>query len=89
MAARAISKTAYQRLKASGKLGPQQLLVRRAIDWQSGTRAEIARRTGLRINVICGRVRELLDLGVVREQSRLARCSVTGQNAHVLTTRSV
>lgn len=32
-----------------------------------GTRAELSVRLGLRLSAICGRVRELIDLGILRE----------------------
>ena len=32
-----------------------------------GTRAELAKRTGLKINCLCGRVNRLLELGVIEE----------------------
>lgn len=47
-------------------------------DW---TRAEIARDSGIPINVICGRVHELVGKKVLEEWVR-RNCRITGKQAH-------
>jgi len=74
---------AYHAHKDSGKLGARQkqvyeLLCRSGLDY---TRAEIARAIGMTPGAACGRVNELLGLGVVVETPRRA-CKVTGASSH-------
>jgi hypothetical protein len=85
---RSTSLDAYRALRASGELTAQQKLVLAAIasekqpDW---TRQELSKATGLGVNVICGRVNELLKppLQCVVEGDR-RRCNITGESAHPL-----
>jgi len=51
-----------------------------AFDDGGYTRQELAVRTGIAINAICGRVAELLDAGDLEEVGRKT-CSVTGERA--------
>lgn len=37
----------------------------------TATRAELARRTGFKLSAICGRVNELITIGVVEEKYRM------------------
>lgn len=87
MTARTISRQAYHDHIASGKALRQWQQVYAAIEANPGqTRAEIARDTGIRLNCVCGRVRELLapECGMIAEGSR-RKCTVTGEQAHILT----
>lgn len=47
------------------------------------TRQEISQGTGIPINCICGRVKELLDVGVIEERG-MKRCNVTGNAVNAL-----
>lgn len=79
------SRQAHAKLKWSGKLTAQQEQLMAWLRAQSGdaTRQEIARGTGLGINCVAGRCRELLDTGVLVENSRRA-CRVTKETANPL-----
>ena len=85
------SRAAYDDLVASGKMSRQHralvafLKARPGRDW---TRAELAEGIGWRINVICGRVNELLTppFDVLEEVGRRA-CLITGESANALRLR--
>jgi len=47
------------------------------------SRAEIANYMGIGINAACGRVKELLDSGLIIEDGR-KQCRVTGHTAYAL-----
>lgn len=76
---------AYDALKA-GKLGSQQqrvlahMLERCDRDF---TRQELVQSTGLAINAMCGRVKELLDAGLL-EVAGTRTCTVTGNTVEAL-----
>ena len=82
------SRAAYDDLVASGKMSRQHralvafLKARPGRDW---TRAELAEGIGWRINVICGRVNELLTppFDALEEVGRRA-CLITGESANAL-----
>jgi hypothetical protein len=71
--------------RASGALTQQQDRVLELIgrDRRDSTRQELARDSGMGINVICARVNELLELGRVRV-ARRRRCAITGQEVEAL-----
>ncbi len=74
---------AYDEHRDSGRLGEQQ---RRLMHWLhvnpgEYTRSELAKRTGIRLSSICGRVAELIALGYLEESCR-RRCTETGRSAH-------
>ena len=74
---------AYTEHRDSGRLGEQQ---RRLMEWLhlnpgQYTRSELAKRTGIRLSSICGRVNELIELGYLEEAER-RRCTETGRSAH-------
>ena len=85
---RATSRDALHRMRASGRLTRQQaalvefLKAHPGRDW---TRAELAEGIGWRVNVICGRVNELLaePFPMLCEVAR-RRCSITGESAMAL-----
>ena len=54
--------------------------------YKSITRTELADYTGIKINAVCGRVRELIDEGYVIEDGK-KKCSRTGQVVYALTTK--
>lgn len=82
---RSTSRDALAEHKETGKLGAQQQKVFSVLTrtGMAFTRAELAARTGLPVSSICGRVRELLDLRVIVEDSRRP-CAVTGKSAHAV-----
>lgn len=74
---------AYRSLTV-GDLSRGQAAVMRVISQRMDhTRAEIAALSGLPINVVCPRVRELLDGGLLEEGPRRT-CSRTGHAANPL-----
>lgn len=90
---RETSLDAYRALVASGKMAAQQLVVVEfflAHRAEQFTRQELARRAdaggiGLGINVVCGRVNELLraEPPILVERGR-KRCAVTGNDVNAL-----
>lgn len=80
---RGTSLEAYRKLKASGKISRQQASVLHAMGAQQLTRQELAAKSGLAINAVCGRVHELLELGVLEELDKRT-CTVTGERVHEL-----
>jgi len=80
------SQVAHAKLEASGRLTRQQrelvefLQANRQRDY---TRQELAQALGWGINVVCGRVKELLSgpFAVLEELPR-RRCRITGEEAH-------
>ncbi len=59
---------AYWAERLSFRLGKQAAKVLDNLYiWGPGTRAELVKRTDLKINVICGRVNELIKAGCVEE----------------------
>jgi hypothetical protein len=82
------SRDAYHAHRASGKLTAQQKQVFAAIGERDWTRQELAKATGLGVNVICGRVKELLDANVLEECGRRT-CAATGEKANALRARAL
>ncbi|MDE2104338.1 MAG: hypothetical protein KGL39_44280 [Patescibacteria group bacterium] len=85
MGASGVRKTsvdAYAKARAAGKLTTQQTVIADWLQKQIGdaTRQEIARGTGLGINAVAGRCRELLDAGVLLE-TKQRKCKVTSETA--------
>ncbi len=83
---RGTSVEAHRKLKASGKLTAQQEAVMAWLRSRIGdaTRQEISRGSGIAINAVCGRVKELMDAGEIVETGR-RRCRVTGETANPVT----
>lgn len=85
---RATSMEAYQYLRSTGKLGAQQLVVVECFVSRPGlraTRQELARDLGLGINVVCGRVNELMtaEPPILVERGR-KQCEVTARDVNAL-----
>lgn len=83
------SMAAYFAMRWTGKLTRQQQVLAHflaANGQRDYTRQELANATGLAINAICGRVKELLDLGAVEERGRRP-CRITGESANALQLR--
>ncbi|HXT04660.1 MAG TPA: hypothetical protein VN760_10805 [Casimicrobiaceae bacterium] len=77
---------AYDRLRESPRLSAQERKVMRALSTAPSvglTRAEIAVRAGIRHSSACGRVRALLDAGLLIQEPR-RRCNVTFESSHPL-----
>lgn len=76
------SREAYVQLQTEGKLGPKQQQIVDFIAKRAGSdfsRIELSSGTGMAINCVAGRVKELLDLGVLKEGRRRA-CTITHNN---------
>lgn len=85
------SVAAYRAQRTAGKLTTQQqLLLQVFLDGKQLTwsRKELARATGLEINVICGRVDELRRMEQIEEATEKRACRITGENVHVLRLRA-
>lgn len=82
---RAISIEAYHRHISSGKALPQWC---RILDYikrhPNVTRAQLEKALGMRISSVCGRVKSLLDAGLITESEQTIRCPVTKEWAHAL-----
>lgn len=73
---------AYIEHKDSGKLGQQATsILNKMSPHQDYSRKELARLTGFELASICGRVNELLALGLLEELAT-RKCSITGKNIH-------
>lgn len=85
------SMIAYRSLEWSGRMTRQQKLVMDffAINPQRDyTRQELADALGLGINVICGRVNELMkEPFALLEEGDRRECRITGESAHALRAR--
>ena len=86
---RSISLEAYRRHIDSGKQLTQwqqilKILRQNQMTW---TRAELEKHAGMRISSVCGRVKELLDAGLIEEHDR-RKCSVTGEPAHPVSVKN-
>lgn len=101
MTARRISIEAYHRHLESGKAltqwqriyewlytyyGPVNYNPEAFPAYEGCTRAELAEKLHLRVSSVCGRVKELLDAGMIEELPR-RKCTVTGDMAHPLTVK--
>ena len=78
---------AYSSAKASGLLSKQQAHLLAFFQQRPGrdfTRQEVATGIDWGINVVCGRVKELIDCGILVEKPR-RMCNETGQPAHPVT----
>lgn len=85
-AVRQSSVDAYYAMTARGAITSGQRLVLAAFGDDPElelTRAELQEVTGMRSGSVCGRVFELVDLGVLEERPRRT-CRVTGESSHAL-----
>ena len=75
---------AYQDILRGGVAKTQAQKVFQTLQFMpNATRAELAQATGMKINVICGRVKELLDTEVIYV-SEVAPCPVSGRKCEKL-----
>jgi hypothetical protein len=75
------SAISYREHRDSGKLGFQHRQVLAKMQQEPGrafSRRELAERTRMDLSSICGRVNELLSLGVLEEAPQ-RRCEITGK----------
>lgn len=82
MSVRDTSAEAYFDHRDSGALGKQAVELLKA--FQPGrdySRAELAVATGIRLSAVCGRVNELVKLGVLAE-APVRPCKQTGRTIH-------
>ena len=79
---------AYKEHKETGKLGRQaSAILERMSPGMDYSRKELSRLTGFELSAICGRVNELLSVGLLEElESR--KCSITGKNIHPVRLRT-
>lgn len=82
---RQTSLSAYHQMQQSGRLleTTEMILFALMRHPEGLTRRELEDETGLRVNQIAGRVREMLDKGRVIEDGQRA-CSVTGNVVNVV-----
>lgn len=71
------SREAYQEHKDAGKVGLQaQRILTSMIEGQGYSRRELARAMGIELSSVCGRVNELLQIGLLAE-GEPRRCGIT------------
>ena len=70
---------AYKEHKAAGKVGSQALSLFDAMEFHKDySRRELAGLTGLELSSVCGRVNEMLQIGMLKEVSQ-RKCKITGK----------
>lgn len=73
---------AYQEHRDSGKVGRQARTILFSMPvGVSYSRRELAELTGIEISSICGRVNELVSIGLL-EETPTRRCRITGKSVH-------
>tara|TARA_R110000868_G_scaffold218623_1_gene469428 strand:- start:53 stop:346 length:294 start_codon:yes stop_codon:yes gene_type:complete len=79
---------AYIEHKETGKIGKQASTILNKMDPNCDySRKELARLTGFELASICGRVNELLAIGLLDELAS-RKCSITGKNIHPIQLRN-
>jgi hypothetical protein len=70
---------AYNEHRASGKVGSQAMHIFDAMQFNKGySRRELVKITGLELSSVCGRVNEMLQIGMLQE-SAPRKCSITNK----------
>lgn len=70
---------AYKEHKAAGKVGSQAMSLFDAMEFHKDySRRELANLAGLELSSVCGRVNEMLQIGMLKEVSQ-RKCKVTGK----------
>jgi hypothetical protein len=78
---------AYDEHKAAGKVGAQAHMILGILNSdQNYSRREIAKVAGIELSSVCGRVNELLAVGLLVEDPK-RKCSVTGKTINPVRTR--
>lgn len=83
---------AYQQMIASNQLSPARSAIVSALEemgipltrWEISKYLEMSNSKYHRINSVCGRVNELVKLGVILEDGDTKKCSVTFNTAKTL-----
>ena len=79
---------AYIEHKDTGKVGKQaSTILEKMSPTTDYSRKELSRLTGFELSAICGRVNELLGLGLLEELAS-RKCSITGKNIHPVKLRT-
>jgi hypothetical protein len=79
---------AYKEHKDTGKLGRQAAtLLEKMIPEKDYSRKELSRATGFELSAICGRVNELLAMGLLEELAP-RKCNITGKKIHPIKLRT-
>lgn len=83
------SVTAYHEHRDTGKLSRQaNTILSQMAPGTTYSRRELARHTGLELSSVCGRVNELLAIGLL-EETATRRCSITGKTVHPVKLSSI
>ena len=68
---------AYNEHKVSGKVGQQSnFLLNYMKSGVSYSRRELAKQTGIELSSVCGRINELLEMGLIEEGTK-RKCLIT------------
>jgi len=79
---------AYREHKDTGKLGKQaSTLLAKMNPNRDYSRKELSRETGIELSAICGRVNELLSIGLL-EELEPRKCNITGKRIHPIKLRT-
>ena len=86
MARRAVRFTSIDALRKHVKSGARctsrHLVLSTVVDSEGMSRAEISVATGLGVNVVCGRVAELIEEGILCDAQSYKECQITGNYVH-------
>lgn len=86
MARRAVRFTSIAALQKHVKSGARctarHLVLSTVVDSEGLSRAEIAKVTGLGVNVVCGRVSELIAEDILTDSNSFKECTVSGNYVH-------
>lgn len=79
---------AYKEHKDTGKLGRQAAaILEKMIPSKDYSRKELSKATGFELSAICGRVNELLAMGLL-EELEPRKCNITGKRIHPIKLRT-
>lgn len=79
---------AYVEHKETGKLGRQaSTLIEKMTPNKDYSRKELSRETGIELSAVCGRVNELLSIGLL-EELEPRKCTITGKRIHPIKLRT-
>lgn len=70
---------AYKEHRATGKVGSQAMSIFESMEFNKDySRRELVKLTGLELSSVCGRVNEMLQIGMIQEVDQ-RKCSITGK----------
>lgn len=79
---------AYREHKETGKLGRQAAKILEGMSPSKDySRKELSKELGIELSAICGRVNELLALGLL-EELEPRKCNITGKRIHPIKLRT-